>query len=63
VGFIAGEFPLPSFSAEQDLALVHHIDSLCRQLSCSPALLQTADIILDELHLVSKQLEPLQGDQ
>lgn len=61
VGFIAGEFSSPNFSPTQDQALVHHIDSLCRRLSCSPALLQTTDIVLDETHFVSKQLQPLQG--
>ena len=61
VGFVAGECPLPSFSPEQDQALVHHIDSVCRQLSCSPSLLQTADLVLGETHFVSKQLQPLQG--
>ena len=61
VGFIAGEFSSPNFSPAQDQALVHHVDSLCRRLSCSPALLQTTDITLDETHFVSKQLQPLQG--
>ena len=61
VGFTAGEFSSPHFSSEQDLALIHHVDSLCRWLSCSPALLQTTDIVMNETHFVVKQLQPLQG--
>ena len=63
VGFVAGEFVSPNFLPVQDQALVHHVDSLCRRLSCSPTLLQTADVVLSETHFVSKQLQPLQGKQ
>ena len=61
VGFVAGEFVPPNFLPAQDQALVHHVNSLCQRFSCNPVLLQTADIVLNETHLVSKQLQPLQG--
>ena len=50
------------FSPSQDLALVRHVDSLCRHLAVTASSLQPWDIHLSETEKTSEDLSPLQGE-
>lgn len=46
---------------EQDHALIHHVDSLCRSLATTADSLEPWDITLSDAHVTSHKLSPLQG--
>ena len=45
----------------QDHALVHHVDSLCRNLATTSKNIDPCDITLSDAHVTSQRLAPLQG--
>ena len=45
----------------QDHALVHHVDSLCRNLATISRNIELCDITLSDAHVTSQRLAPLQG--